>query len=140
MNSKTKQPARFGIGSSSPRVLIWLVQLFIFAISGAFAFLLRFEFDLNRFSLAQLGWAVAVWLIVKAAAFRLMHLDRGWWRYTSIPDFPRKAGTFFTSRLMMSFIGIAVSRMRSISSRVRSFMPNKSLCSSFTCLPPSAAK
>ena len=75
--------------SRSPRLFIWLVQLAIFTLSGIFAFLIRFEFVLKPSYLAEMALAVPVWVVVKAIVFRLLLLDRGWWRYASIPDLVR---------------------------------------------------
>jgi FlaA1/EpsC-like NDP-sugar epimerase len=75
----------------SPRLLIWLTQLAIFVLSGVFAFQLRFEFALPRRELAHLAVAIPVWILVKSLVFRLLGLDRGWWRYVSLPDLVRLA-------------------------------------------------
>ena len=80
--------SRFHPGRS-PRLLIWTAQIAIFALSGLFAFLIRFEFQLKGPFLPQMAWAIAVWVLVKTAVFRLLKLDRGWWRYVSMPDLVR---------------------------------------------------
>lgn len=69
-----------------PRLLIWLVQIAIFAWSGVTAFLVRFEFSLPGIWLSKMLWAVAVWVVIKGVVFGLLKLDRGWWRHASVPD------------------------------------------------------
>jgi FlaA1/EpsC-like NDP-sugar epimerase len=83
-----KLTSRIHVGRS-PRLFIWAVQLAIFALSGLFAFLIRFEFGVPASELAQIAWAIPVWIVVKAAVFRLTKLDRGWWRYVSMADLVR---------------------------------------------------
>jgi FlaA1/EpsC-like NDP-sugar epimerase len=80
--------SRLQIGRS-PRLFIWAVQIAIFALSGLFAFLIRFEFELTAPYLAQMAVAIPVWILVKTVVFRLLKLDRGWWRYVSMPDLVR---------------------------------------------------
>ncbi len=68
------------------RVKIWGVQLIIFALSGALAFLLRFDFSIPSQELIPFRVAIPVWIVAKALSFRVVGLDRGWWRYVSLPD------------------------------------------------------
>ena len=56
--------------------------LVIFALSGVFAFLIRFEF-------AGMLWAVSVWVVVKAVVFRMAKLDDGWRRDDWVADLVR---------------------------------------------------
>jgi FlaA1/EpsC-like NDP-sugar epimerase len=91
----------------SPRALIWAVQIAIFALSGVFAFLLRFEFELKPPFLAQMALAIPVWVVVKTIVFRLLKLDRGWWRYVSMPDLVRVvfgnfAGAVFSALILLA--------------------------------------
>jgi len=62
------------------------VQIGIFVFSGLAAFLLRFDFTIPALYLQYFIWALPIWLLVKAAVFRLSGLDRGWWRFVSIHD------------------------------------------------------
>jgi FlaA1/EpsC-like NDP-sugar epimerase len=80
--------SRFRFGRS-PRLFIWAVQLSIFALTGLFAFLIRFEFSVPASELANIAWAIPVWIVAKAVVFRLAKLDRGWWRYVSMADLIR---------------------------------------------------
>jgi FlaA1/EpsC-like NDP-sugar epimerase len=73
------------------RAGIGLFQCFLFALSGTVAFLLRFEFTLPNRDLVYLTISVAVWVVVKGIIFHLLALDRGGWRYVSIPDIVRLA-------------------------------------------------
>ena len=54
--------------------------------SGIVAFLLRFELNLNRRVAIQMAWALAIWLVLKTAAFRMLSLDRVSWAFASVPD------------------------------------------------------
>jgi FlaA1/EpsC-like NDP-sugar epimerase len=71
------------------RIIVWAVQLGVFAFSGVAAFLLRFDFGLPAAYLRHLVFAVPIWIVVKAIVFRVANLDRGWWRYVSVSDLLR---------------------------------------------------
>ena len=64
-------------------------QLGIFLVAGVSAFLLRFDFEVTREWRPYLIAALCIWGPVKIVVFHFLGLDRGWWRYTSIPDFLR---------------------------------------------------
>jgi FlaA1/EpsC-like NDP-sugar epimerase len=81
----TRRVARFR------RAIVRSVQLAIFLLSGLSAFLLRFDFSLSDHYRSYLFTALAVWAVAKVLAFHLFRLDRGWWRYASVPDFLRLA-------------------------------------------------
>lgn len=70
----------------SPWVIMWSIHLTIFALCGVLAFLVRFDLTLDPRSIDQILFAVPVWVVVKTIAYRMARLDRGWWRYVSIPD------------------------------------------------------
>ena len=77
------------------RVVVWSVQLGVFALSGVAAFLLRFDFGLPSAYLRHLAYALPIWIVVKIVVFRVAGLDRGWWRYVSVNDLLRiVAGNF----------------------------------------------
>lgn len=73
------------------RLAICLFQCLLFAVSGMMAFLLRFEFTLPHRDVVYLAMSIPVWIGVKALVFHLLDLDRGGWRYVSIPDIIRLA-------------------------------------------------
>lgn len=73
------------------RIALCLFQGTLFAASGTVAFLLRFEFSLPDRDLVYLACSVPVWVAVKSVIFHLLELDRGGWRYVSIPDIVRLA-------------------------------------------------
>ena len=73
------------------RLAIWLVQICVFALCIIAAFLLRFEFTIPSSHRKYLYWALLVWVPVKLIVFRLLNLDRGWWRFVSIHDLSRLA-------------------------------------------------
>lgn len=77
------------LSSCSPRAIIWAIHLLIFVSCGIFAFLVRFEFTIDRTAISQLCFALPVWIVMKSIVFRTARLDRGWWRYVSIPDLIR---------------------------------------------------
>jgi FlaA1/EpsC-like NDP-sugar epimerase len=67
------------------------VQFVIFAASGLFAFILRFDFTVPPLFRPHLLAAFCVLVPAKILAFFLFKLDRAWWRYTSIQDVTRLA-------------------------------------------------
>ena len=68
-----------------------LVQLAIFLFSGIAAFLLRFDFTIPKEYQAHLWAGLCIWAVAKVFVFQLFRLDRGWWRYVSVPDLLRVA-------------------------------------------------
>jgi FlaA1/EpsC-like NDP-sugar epimerase len=68
-----------------------LVQLAIFLFAGIAAFLLRFDFTIPKEYHAHLWAGLCIWAIAKIFVFQLFRLDRGWWRYVSVPDLLRVA-------------------------------------------------
>jgi len=68
---------------------IWLAQILIFSLCIVAAFLLRFEFTIPPSHRKYLYCGLIVWVPVKLIVFRLLNLDRGWWRFVSIYDLAR---------------------------------------------------
>jgi FlaA1/EpsC-like NDP-sugar epimerase len=68
-----------------------LVQLAIFLFAGIAAFLLRFDFTIPKEYHAHLWAGLCIWAVAKIFVFQLFRLDRGWWRYVSVPDLLRVA-------------------------------------------------
>jgi FlaA1/EpsC-like NDP-sugar epimerase len=76
------------------------VHLANFLIAGVLAFGLRFDFGLPQRHRQELIVALCVWVVVKIPVFYLLGLDRGWWRFTSVPDLLRlAAGNIIASTL-----------------------------------------
>jgi len=73
------------------RPIMWALQIGVFGLSAAAAFLLRFDFAVPRIYWPCLAFALPVWIAVKIAVFRLLKLDRGLWRYVSVADVHRVA-------------------------------------------------
>ena len=71
------------------RWMIRFTQLAIFLFAGISAFLLRFDFAIPASARRHLLFALVIWAVVKIVVFHLFALDRGWWRYTSVPDLLR---------------------------------------------------
>jgi len=71
------------------RPAIWLAQTLIFAVCAVTAFLLRFEFSIPEVHRKHLYCALLLWVPAKLIVFRLLNLDRGWWRFVSIHDLVR---------------------------------------------------
>ena len=69
--------------------MIRFTQLAIFLFAGISAFLLRFDFAIPASARRHLLFALVIWAVVKIVVFHLFALDRGWWRYTSVPDLLR---------------------------------------------------
>lgn len=72
-------------------VAMWLFQSVLFAVSGGLAFLIRFEFSLPARDVVYLVFATPIWIVVKGVVFHILALDRGGWRYVSVPDIVRLA-------------------------------------------------
>jgi FlaA1/EpsC-like NDP-sugar epimerase len=72
----------------TPHSRLWrsAAQICLFGISGAAAFLLRFESNVPAVYLSHLAAGVLVWSVVKTIVFRLYSLDHGWWRFFSVDD------------------------------------------------------
>src|SRR3954463_16617157 len=66
-------------------VAMCLLQSSFFALSGALAFLIRFEFSLPDRDLVYLAFALPIWIVVKGIVFHVLALDRGGWQYVSVP-------------------------------------------------------
>jgi len=82
------------------RCMARAVQLAIFLIAGFLAFLLRFDFGIPQRRRQQLIVALCVWVLLKIPIFHLFRLDRGWWRFFSVPDLRRlAAGNVIASTL-----------------------------------------
>ena len=75
-----------------PRWVMSTVQIAIFAAAGVLAFFLRFDFALPAQYRSQLLAAICVFVPAKIFAFYVFKMDRGWWRYVSIPDVARLVG------------------------------------------------
>lgn len=90
---------------SMRRLIVWFVQIGIFAISAVTAFLLRFDFILPQSQLKFLLYGLAIWIIAKVIVFYLFKLDRGIWRYVSLKDLVRVgAGNLVSSLVACSLI------------------------------------
>jgi FlaA1/EpsC-like NDP-sugar epimerase len=86
------------------RLLIFVVQTGIFAVSVAIAFLLRFDLSFPLAETAHLVSALIVYTVVKNIVFHTANLDRGWWGLVSLSDLPRLA----LANLLGSFFGTLV--------------------------------
>jgi FlaA1/EpsC-like NDP-sugar epimerase len=80
---------RIGPAWLLPRTIIWSIQLAIFTLSGVLAFVIPFNFRLNPLAIHQMMVVVAVWVAIKVIVFCVLRLERGWWRYVSVPDLLR---------------------------------------------------
>ncbi len=98
--SETLRPAFLTRVFLAVRLFVWTpdrlqrwvlraVQFVIFLTAGVFAFLLRFDFTLPQRYRHHLVVALCAWGLAKIIVFQLLQLDRGWWRYTSVPDLIR---------------------------------------------------
>lgn len=71
---------------------IWIprvVQLALFALGATSAFMLRFDFSVPGQYLPHLWMGLSLLVVAKGLVFQVFGLDRGWWRYVSIPDLMR---------------------------------------------------
>ena len=71
--------------------LVYSVEIAIIVSAAVLAFLLRFDSGIPAFYVKVLLKAIAVWIPVKLALFKLLGLDHRWARYVSIPDLSRLA-------------------------------------------------
>jgi FlaA1/EpsC-like NDP-sugar epimerase len=71
------------------RLIVCGVELAIFLCAGTSAFLLRFDFAIPSRERYHLFVGLCAWAVAKVVVFYLLDLDRGWWRYVSIPDLLR---------------------------------------------------
>jgi FlaA1/EpsC-like NDP-sugar epimerase len=82
------------------RSMVRTVQFVIFLAAGLSAFLLRFDFQIPGAEHPHLFFGLCVWAIAKSLSFHVFGLDRGWWRYASVPDLLRLvAGNILGSAL-----------------------------------------
>jgi FlaA1/EpsC-like NDP-sugar epimerase len=68
------------------RVLVNLLDLAAFALSGFFAFELRFDGEVPAQYFHAMEVALAIWVVANSVAFIAGKLNRGNWRYTSTYD------------------------------------------------------
>jgi FlaA1/EpsC-like NDP-sugar epimerase len=94
------------------RVLVNLLDLAAFALSGFFAFELRFDgaVPANYFHVMEV--ALGVWVVAKSLAFIAGKLNRGNWRYTSTYDAVRvvianSAGSVLGGVVLLVVLGAA---------------------------------
>lgn len=66
------------------RMLVWTVQVLVFALCGLFAFLLRFDMVIPAVEISYLYAGIAVWVVVKILVFAAGR--QSWWRYVSVHD------------------------------------------------------
>jgi FlaA1/EpsC-like NDP-sugar epimerase len=83
-----------------------MIHWSLFVVSGVVAFSLRFDLDIPAAERHYLWFALAVWLATKTIVFRLLKLDRGWWRFVSMDDLIRIG----VGNLIGSFAGFIVIR------------------------------
>ncbi|MGC1943223.1 MAG: nucleoside-diphosphate sugar epimerase/dehydratase, partial [Candidatus Acidiferrales bacterium] len=67
-------------------IVIAIVHAVLFAASGYSAFLLRFEFSIPYWQIEHLVYALVIWLVIKTLVFELFAVNRGAWRFVSMPD------------------------------------------------------
>ncbi len=91
---------------SVSRFRTWILrglQLAIFLSAGLAAFLLRFDFIVPRDQSAHLFAGLLAWAVAKVAVFHFFGMDRGWWRYASLPDLLRLSAANATASLLACF-------------------------------------
>jgi len=89
------------------RRLRWLfggaADLTAFAVAGAAAFLLRFDFSVPATHSQYLHVALAVWIVAKMLVFTVLRVDRRSWRYVGVDDL----WLLITANLAGSVVGFA---------------------------------
>jgi FlaA1/EpsC-like NDP-sugar epimerase len=74
-----------------PRWIINAIHFVIFAVSGVFAFLLRFDLSMPPQYWPHILAGLSIWIPLKVVVFSSFGLNRGWWRYASVRDVVRLA-------------------------------------------------
>ncbi|HWQ57028.1 MAG TPA: nucleoside-diphosphate sugar epimerase/dehydratase [Bryobacteraceae bacterium] len=69
-----------------PSLMIATAHALLFALSGLFAFLLRFDFQVRPPYVQYMLYALPIWVVVKSIVFAISRLNCGSWRYVSLPD------------------------------------------------------
>lgn len=64
-------------------------HILLFAFAGYTAFLLRFEFSIPSNQLANLAYALPIWLTLKSLSFHVAGLYHSSWRFLSLPEATR---------------------------------------------------
>src|SRR5947209_12532607 len=100
-NVKRRRP---GASAGARRFAVVASQAAIFCASTIAAFLLRFDFTIPPSFRHQLGTVLLIWLLVKSGVFRVLNLDRGWWRFLGFHDVGRLAA----GNLLGSLVGGAL--------------------------------
>lgn len=93
---------------------VYVIEVATVLCAGVFAFLLRFDFSIPQNYLLPLEIALAIWVVCKLAAFRMLGLDRRWARYIALPDLLRLsisnlAGSF-SALIILLFMKAGVPR------------------------------
>ncbi len=92
------------------RVLVNLLDMAVFALSGFFAFELRFDGRVPANYFHAMEAALGVWVVAKSLAFIAGKLNRGNWRYTSTYDVVRvvvanSAGSVLGGVVLLQVLG-----------------------------------
>jgi FlaA1/EpsC-like NDP-sugar epimerase len=92
------------------RVLVNLLDLAAFVLSGFFAFELRFDGAVPAQYLHAMEVALCVWVAAKSVAFAVGKMNRGNWRYTSTYDAVRvvaanSAGSILGGLVLIALLG-----------------------------------
>lgn len=118
------EPSRFSIGSDLQKLLIanripllGIVHVFLFALSYAFAFALRFDFSIPEDHRAAFWVTLPVMIAFKIVVFAAAGQLRGWWRIVSFRDLVGIARTSLICLLVLAaadFFSNSISIPRSV--------------------------
>ena len=87
------------------RAVAGMVHLGMFALSLWIAYLLRFDFVIPRVELPLFYRGLAAAMLVKAAIFYLLRMDREqWWQYLGLNDLIRLAKANALASLAFTFV------------------------------------
>ncbi|MBC2704177.1 nucleoside-diphosphate sugar epimerase/dehydratase [Desulfobacula sp.] len=95
--------------------VIFFLDLILFSAALFSAYLIRFEFILDRYYFAQVLSLLPIVLVVKATAFLFMGLYKGMFRYTGIPDLWKLCKATVLSTLVLMAIILIVHRFQGYS-------------------------
>ena len=90
-------------------------DLVAFTLSSFLAFQLRFDGALPASYLQSMWVALCIWSGIKSAAFMVFHVNRGYWRYTSVHEVARialanTAGSILGAAILFDLLAPAIPR------------------------------
>jgi FlaA1/EpsC-like NDP-sugar epimerase len=95
--------------------VVFFLDIVLFSAALFLAYLVRFEFTLTRFLLAQIFFLLPLVLVVKSGAFFFLGLYKGMFRYTGVSDLWKLCKATVLSTLVLMTIMLIVHRFEDYS-------------------------